>query len=81
MSNKEKYINAFTEALMVDADKITEDLKYQDIEEWDSVGHMELISALEDAFDISLETDDIVDLNSFKKGMEILKKYGIDVEV
>ncbi|MCM1082962.1 MAG: acyl carrier protein [Clostridium sp.] len=80
MSNKEKYINAFTEALAVDEDKITEDLKYQDIEEWDSVGHMELISVLEDTFDISLETDDIVDLNSFKKGMEILKKYGINVE-
>ena len=36
------------------------------------------MSGLEDGFKISLETDDIVDFSSYKKGMEILKKYKID---
>ena len=52
-------------------------LKYQDIQEWDSIGHMTLISNLEEQFKISIETDDIVDFSSFKKGMEILKKYKV----
>ena len=78
MTNSEKYTNAFAEGLGVDKSKITKDLKYQGIEEWDSVGHMELISELEDAFGIEMETDDIVDLNSFEKGKEILsEKYHI----
>ena len=37
------------------------------------------MSALEDAFDISLETDDIVDFSSYEKGKEILKKYNIEL--
>ena len=52
-------------------------LKYNDIPEWDSIGHMTLISGLEDEFKISIETDDIVDFSSFEKGKEILKKYKV----
>lgn len=55
-------------------------LKYQDVPAWDSVGHMGLVSELEDAFDIQFETDDIVDFNSFDKGIEILKKYDVDFD-
>jgi len=78
MSNKEKYVNAFVEALEVSADQVV-GLKYQEIPNWDSVGHMGLIAAIEDAFDIMMDTDDIIDLSSFEKGMEILSK-NYDIE-
>ena len=56
-------------------------LTYQSIELWDSVGHMTLIANLEDAFDIMMETDDIVDLSSYEKGKVILsEKYGVHFE-
>ena len=78
MSNIEKYTNAFVESFEVTAD-VAKTLKYQDIKAWDSVGHMGLIAALEDAFDIMMETEDIIDLSSFEKGKEILsEKYDID---
>lgn len=78
MSNLEKYNNAFCETLEITADKLP-GLKYQSVELWDSVGHMTLVASIEDAFDIMLETDDIVDLSSYEKGMEILSKnYGIE---
>ena len=77
MTNTEKYLNVFTETFGVDVEK-AKGLEYQAISEWDSVGHMGLIAALEDAFDIMMDTDDIIDFNSFEKGMEILEKnYGI----
>lgn len=77
MSNKEKYLNAFIEIFGITEEQ-TKGLKYQDIATWDSVGHMSLVGALEDAFDIMMDTDDIIDLNSFEKGMEILsQKYNI----
>ena len=69
------YNDAFYEALSIKKGDKLENLKYQDIEEWDSIGHMTLISALEEKFGITFETDDIVDFSSYKKGLEILKKY------
>ena len=79
MSNLEKYTNVFVETFEVTAEQ-AQGLKYQDIEAWDSVGHMGLISALEEAFDIMMDTDDIIDFNSFEKGKEILAKaeYGVE---
>ena len=79
MSNIEKYNNAFIETFEISEDQLA-DLKYQDIEAWDSVGHMGLIAALEDAFDIMMDTDDIIDFSSYAKGKEILAKaeYGVE---
>lgn len=78
MTNLEKYIAAFEENLGVKGDEL-ENLEYQGIAAWDSVGHMTLMAALEDTFDIMLDTDDIIDFSSFQKGKEILKKYEIEL--
>ena len=77
MKSKSKYIEIFIKSLSIDKKNFNEKLKYNDIPEWDSIGHMTLMSALEDGFSISLDTDDIVDFSSYKKGIEILKKYKI----
>ncbi|MDC3071698.1 acyl carrier protein [Candidatus Pelagibacter sp.] len=79
MNNLDKYKKAFIDGLSVDANKVNDDLKYNDIPEWDSIGHMTLMSNLEEAFKVTLETDDIVDFSSFKKGKEILNKYKINI--
>ena len=76
MSTLETYTKAFTETFDIEA-ATTKGLKYQDIEAWDSVGHMGLIAELEEKFDIMLDPDDIVDLSSFEKGQEILAKYDV----
>ena len=79
MSNKQKYQDIFIKSLSIDGKQFNENLKYNEIPEWDSIGHMTLISGLEEGFSISVETDDIVDFSSFKKGIEILKKYNINL--
>lgn len=78
MNNKEKYDKAFTDSLLIKKD-VLKDLTYSSIPEWDSIGHMTLIADLEKTFNITMETDDIIDLGSYKKGIEILKKYKIDI--
>lgn len=78
MTNLEKYNQTFIEALEVREDQLA-GLEYQAIEAWDSVGHMGLIAAIEDAFDIMMDTDDIIDLSSYEKGKEILAS-NYDVE-
>ena len=79
MENKKKYQEIFIESLSIEPNSFSEELKYNEIPEWDSIGHMSLMAALEEEFSISLETEDIVDFSSFKKGIEILAKYNIKI--
>ena len=74
--NLKKYKKAFNETFDL-KDENLEKLKYQSIDNWDSIGHMTLMSALETEFSITLDTDDIIDFSSFEKGKEILNKYEV----
>lgn len=77
MSNLDKYQKVFKESFQYDGD--LEQLEYQGIAEWDSVGHMQLMAALEDVFGIELDVDDIIDFSSFKKGITLLAKYNVTI--
>lgn len=70
----------FADALAISADTDFASLEYQGIKEWDSVGHMRLVGAIEDAFDIMLETDDVIDMSSYVRAKEILAKYDIEFD-
>ena len=76
----EKYNQAFKVAFDIDEEIVGTDLKYESIQEWDSIGHMALIAELEDAFGISMEMDDIIDFSSYEKGKELLKNYNIIIQ-
>lgn len=77
MTNLEKYKKVFADTFEVSEDLLNESFVYQGILAWDSIGHMSLIAQLEDAFDIMMDTDDIIDFSSFEKGKEILAKYDV----
>ena len=79
MDNISKYKKSFIDALSIKEDILNSKLEYNSIPEWDSIGHMSLIGALEDEFGISIDTDDIIDFSSFAKGREILKKYEVEI--
>ncbi len=78
MSNLENYKKAFLSSFPIKEEQL-EKLEYNQIDEWDSIGHMGLMSELEEKFKITLSTDDIVDFSSFQKGKKILKKYKINI--
>ncbi len=79
MSSKDKYDAAFVETLML-GPKDLATLKYQEVESWDSVGHMALIAAVEEAFEIELDIDDIIEFSSYEAGKAILVKYDVQIE-
>lgn len=79
-NNREKYDLVFKESFGIEKSKMGAQLEYNSISAWDSVGHMGLIAAMEEKFEIMMEMDDIIDFSSFEKGMEILKKYNITIE-
>lgn len=75
--NEKKYLNVFMDIFKISK----EDAKtahYKELQQWDSVGHMSFIMELENTFQISLEFEDILHLNSYENGKEILKKYGVE---
>lgn len=78
MTNLEKLRNAFVEGLGIEAAQVTDSLAYGQ-PGWDSVAHMALVAAIERAFDIMLETDDVIGMSSFAVAKTIVAKHGIDV--
>lgn len=79
MNNLEKYSKVFTKTFSINKSMLKK-LKYQSIPEWDSVGHMSMISALEDTFKITMDMDDIIDFSSYEFGKKILKKYKVIIK-
>jgi acyl carrier protein len=77
MNNSEKLINSFSLALEIDASVVTDSLEYQSISQWDSISHMILISQIEEDFDVSIDTDDVIEISSVSKAKEILSKHKI----
>ena len=78
MSEIVAYEDAIYTALQIDRSIDVQKLSYRDLS-WDSVAHMVLMATLEETFDIQLETDDVIDFSSYEKGLEILRKYGVEL--
>ena len=79
MNNEKKYDEVFINSFSLKLSDLDDNLVYESVPEWDSVGHMGMIAELEETFDIMLETDDIIDFSSYKKGIEILAKYKVEI--
>jgi acyl carrier protein len=78
MRNIEKYRNAFINVLDLEEDDVNENLTLGKTREWDSIGHMALISEIEDVFDVSIDFEWITEFNSYLSGIELLKRLGVD---
>ncbi len=78
MDKSQKLDEVIALALSVPVEEINDDLAYQSIPEWDSMSHMVLMTELETAFSIAIETDDMLEMNTMPKVREILKKYGVN---
>lgn len=77
MTNLEKYSSTYKKVFELDDSIDVTTLTFQGIPLWDSIGHMNLIASLEEAFNVQFEIDDIIDLSSYEKGKEILTKLGV----
>ena len=76
MTNHEKLVNVLVASLGI-APEDAGHAVFKETKGWDSVGHVNLMKAIEEGFDVSLEPDDILDFKSFAVGKEILGKYGV----
>jgi acyl carrier protein len=77
MAINDRLQRVFREVLELGPDSDVENLKYRDIEQWDSLGHMSLVAAIEDEFGVLLDTEQVIDLSSFKVGVDMLRGMGV----
>lgn len=79
MENLEKYNNAFVDVFGVKAEELNDGYSKDTVAEWDSVHQLGLVSAFEEAFDIFFDPEDIMEMTSYAKGKELLKKYEVEI--
>ena len=77
MNNLQKYNSVFVNVFNVNASELNESFTFADVQRWDSVAHLTLISELEDAFDVLFESQDILHFGSYLNGIKILESYGV----
>ncbi|MBQ3392894.1 MAG: acyl carrier protein [Lachnospiraceae bacterium] len=80
MTAREKYDEIFVKVFEVDKSELGSGFNFADVEKWDSLSHLTLISELEDAFDIMFETDDILHFGGYDNGRKILARYGVAID-
>lgn len=81
MSNSETLSKAFRESLGLDESVDLSEVVYGQIEEWDSIAHMQLVAGIESAFDIMMDTDDVIKMSSFTIAREILtRQYDVNFD-
>lgn len=80
MTNLEKYIDVFKNIFDVEESDLDDDFTFSNISKWDSLTHLTLITTLEDTFDVMFDTEDILHYDSFKNGINILGKYGVEFD-
>ena len=81
MKDQERLKNVFSTALEIPISEVENDLKYNEDPRWDSTAHMILIAQLEAEFEVMLDIDDIIDMSSFLKAQQILKKYNSNLSL
>jgi acyl carrier protein len=77
MSVADRVAALFETAFKVEPEEFSSDLVPEDVPLWDSLGHMNLVMELEEEFDIQFEVDEITEMSSAGKIIEIIESKGV----
>ncbi len=72
---KEKVLEILKETF--ELEHVDENCSQENCPEWDSMGQLNLVADLEDAFDVSFEPEEIVLMKCYNDIIQILKKKGL----
>jgi acyl carrier protein len=79
MANLDKYNDVFLSVFNCEKSVLNENFSVSSVDNWDSITQLTLVTEIEDAFEIMLDTEDILDFKSYSKGKEIVAKYGVEI--
>lgn len=71
----------FREVLFIEEEtKLTEETGPDDIDAWDSLGHVNIITAVEDEYDVEITPEEIAEISSIGDIKKLLQRKGISTE-
>lgn len=77
MSIEERLAVLFQKVFKIERDEFSPQLQPEDLLLWDSLGHMNLVMDLEELFDVRFAADEITELTSAGRIVEVLKAKGV----
>ncbi len=66
------------DAFGVDPASVTLETDPDDVENWDSIGHMVMVTGLQDEYEVEFDVDEVMELTSVRQIVEMLKTKGIE---
>ena len=73
----EKLKDIISKVLLINGPKINDGMSRKSVKEWDSMAHLMLVTEIESAFDITMDDDDIMEIQTVGDIKNALKKLGI----
>ena len=70
-------LEIFVKEIGLDPGEFTDTLAYNSVPEWDSQAHLLIVMAIEEKFDVTLESDEVVKMTSVRKILDLLQSRGI----
>ena len=79
MSKRSVLDEMLTEVFRLEKDQLGDEITPDDVENWSSVTHMDLIARFEDVFKLQLDVEEITEIDSLGAIRKALRKHGIEV--
>ena len=67
----------FEDVFAAEKNAITIETVPEDVEQWDSIGHMNLVTAMEEKFELSFEIDEVMEMIDLRHIVDILSNKGV----
>lgn len=78
MNNLEKLNQIFCEVYSVDESALDENFVNTNVDSWDSIHQLSMVAAIEEAFDLMMDAEDILEMTSYVNVKNLLSsKYEI----
>ena len=78
-STEEKLKEILAKVLLVDRTKINDRMSRKDVEEWDSMAHLMLVSEIESEFGVMMSDDDITEIKTIGDIKKVLRKLDVAI--
>ena len=72
---KNRLYGVISRQFLISESDITDEIGPGDLAAWDSIGQLQLILAIEKAFDLQLSVNDVMSINNVKDIIDVLIKY------
>jgi acyl carrier protein len=78
MPVRERLRSVFITTLELDPQEDVDHLQHREHPSWDSIGHLALVVAIEDEFDVELDSEQLIGVSSFDDALTVLKELGVE---